>query len=309
MRNVRFLVALLCAAVVVFAACSNSKEAEADLLGDLRVFVSPDAANLFFVEVAAFADTEPFRKVEAELRAADGMGEVIEQLGAPLGEVAKRAVFAMANPGPDGRHGTLVHVVIETSLDDGFLQRVMSSYDHDFESESVDGVTMWVQRDAGIAVALAQYPGGYLGFGHADAVRGVTQRAVAGSGGLAKDAEPLRLARELATGAVAWGVVRAHPRVTAGLPDEAGDLSSVEHGVVAAGDTVVEARAVTKSAQDAQDIEARFQLVAGMGALSEDLDSDLADVLASLSVGRQGETVSMRAVLSQELIASLFDDD
>jgi|SaaInl4_135m_RNA_FD_contig_61_639326_length_6761_multi_5_in_0_out_0_2 hypothetical protein len=311
MRNARFVLAPLFVLVTILAACSKPTDADVDLLGELRVFLSPDTVNLFVVDVGAFADTEAFRKIEAELRATEGIGEVIDELGVPLSDVAKRAAFAMADPEEGGGHSTSVHVAIETTLDDGFLQRVMSEAGDGFEAEVVDGVTMWVHTDADVTVALVQFPGGYLGFGHADAVRAMVQRAVAGSGGLAQDARPLLLARDLAAGAIAWGVVRAHPLMTAQLPDVAGDLSGLEHGVVAltqdaAGDTIVEARAITKSAQDAQDMEGRIQLIAGMGALSDDLDPDIADVLASLSVGRQGDTVSLRAVLTSEFITSLF---
>ena len=142
----------------------------------------------------------------------------------------------------------------------------------------------------------------------------MTRRVVSESGGLAADAAPLQLARELAEGAIAWGVVRAHPRMIAELPAAAGDLSALEHVVLAvtrdeAGDTIVDARAITDSPQGAQDMEGRIQLVAGMGALSDDMDPDLADVLASLSVRREGTTISLRAVLPSEVITSLFGDD
>jgi hypothetical protein len=45
-----------------------------------------------------------------------------------------------------------------------------------------------------------------------------------------------------------------------------------------------------------------------MGALSDDMDPDLADLLASLSVRRQGDAVNLRVALSADFITALFGD-
>jgi len=299
--------------VTLAFSCSKPDEPSHDLLGDAGRLLDPDTSVLLVASIPEFADSEAYRHVEAELMEVDGMADVVEQLGKPLSEAVERVVVAMtpAEAGEGRPHESSLHVVLETSLDDGFLHGVMSGADHGFEVEMVGETAVWVHHEPDVSVALVQFPDGYLGFGHADAVRAMVEREGRGSGGLPSNAETLKVVGEMADGAMAWGVGRVDDAIAAGLPDEAGDVSGLRYGIMAAtrdaaGDTILNARAIAKSAGQAQDVEDRVQLLLGLGALSNDMDPVLSDVLASLSVRRSENVLDLRVVIGPEFMKSLL---
>jgi hypothetical protein len=313
MRIVRSVGAPLLILLALMFACAKPEEATDDLLGRTRAFLDPSTSVLLVASVPELAGTEAYRHVEAELMDVDGMADVVEQLGKPLSEAVQRVVIAMAPAEADeGRpHESSLHVVIETSLDDGFLHRVMTRADNDFESEMVGDTAIWMHHEPDVSVALAQFEDGRLGFGHVDAVRAMTERAASGSGGLSANAETLKAVGDMADGAMAWGVGRIDEAVAAGLPAEAGDVSGLRYGIVAAtrdaaGDTIVNARAIAASAGKAQDVEDRIQVFLGLGALADGLDPILSDVLASLSVRRADNVLDLRVVITPEFMSSVL---
>lgn len=300
--------------VALLAGCSTPDEPTVDLLGSARPFLHPDTAALVVANIPELTHTAAYKRVEADLLAVDGMSSVVEELHTPIDKAVKRVVVAMA-PAKAREyrpHETSLHVVLETSLDDEFLLRVMTRPGGEFVTETVGDTLMWVRRQGDTPVALTQFADGYLGFGHADAVRAMIKRVAKGSGGLAADSELLAMVGEMPDGVMAWAAVRADAGIADRLPDQAGALSGLRYAVVsgtrdAAGDTILSARAIAKSPADAQDIEGKLQLLTGLGALSRDLDPDLGDFLASLSLRRDGAVVSLRAVLTPEFIATLLD--
>ncbi len=311
----RVIVPLLLLASVL-TACSKSPASGSDLLGDVARFLDPATSVLVVCNADQMRNTGLYRWIETDLQDVDGLSEAADEFDGPIAQAVKRVVIAVAPGGTaqERNDEDSHHVVIETSLDDDFLRRVMVRSGGAFVSEAVGETTVWRHVDSDQPVALAQFDDGYIAFGHLLAVRAMVARVSDRGGGLSPDSETLAVVGEMAEGVMAWGVVHMDEAVAAEIPDAAGDLRAIQHVVVAAtpdaaGDTIVTARATAKSPADAQQVEGKLQLAAGLGALARDLSPDIADFLLSLSVRRDGAVVTVRAVLTHEFVSSMLDAD
>jgi hypothetical protein len=315
-RNLRHSV-LVAMAFALFAGVSvGCRDAGQQYPADRVLSLFPsDTAILVGIRVSAFADTDVMKRIEEDVREAEGLGPALEKTGMTVPE-AVHSIYLAVPPDVDPRKSDApgrATAVLDTALDDDFLSEALSDSKHEFRREEVEGVDVWVNRTTPVAVALASLKRGVIAFGPFDAVRDVVLRSKRKLDGLSKKSSLFAKAGDVRTDAAFWAIIEMTPTLVAEAqknPMTAG-LNAVHHLVFSADYSAqkgldVRVRGVCNTESDAGQVKQSLDVLTGLAGMLKNVDPRLEDILDTLVVETDKNVAQALLTLSPEALTAFL---